>query len=67
MDVGLGVVLTTGGFVTTGPGIDGVGSGKPVSCVSIVLSGLLLLYGVVTIGSSVGSSVCAACVGSGVE
>lgn len=65
--MGFGVVLTTGGFVSTGPGIDGVGLGEPVSHGSIVLSGLLLLSGIVVMGSSVGSSVCNACVGSGTE
>lgn len=65
--MGFEVVLTTGGFVATGPGIDGVGLGEPVSHGSIVLSGLPLLSGIAVTGSSFGSSVCAVCVGSGTE
>ena len=67
MDVGIGVALITGGLVTIGPVIKGVGLVEPVSHGLIVLSGLLLLSGVATTESSVASLECAACVGSGTE
>ena len=69
--MGFGVVLTTGGLVTTGPGTEGVGSGEPVSHGSNVMpgviSGLPVTVGSVVVVASVGASVVIVSVGVGTE
>ena len=69
--MGFGVVLTTGGLVTTGPGTEGVGSGDPVALGAIVRPGFIsvlpVTVGSVVVVASVGASVVIVSVGVGTE